>query len=82
MNDDGARLVEVHRCSQAEAVVIRGLYESHGIPTLLRSRLTPSVYPFTVGAQGEVTILVPESEAPRSRRLLIGLARRVSPPPR
>jgi hypothetical protein len=70
------RLVEVHRCSQAEAIVIRGLYETYGIPSVLRSRLSPSVHPFTVGAQGEVTILVPESEAPRSRRLLMGIARR------
>ncbi len=82
MDEGGARLVEVHRCSQAEAVVIRGLYESHGIPAVLRGHLAPSVYPFTVGAQGEVTILVPENEAPRSRRLLIGLARRVSSSPR
>jgi hypothetical protein len=73
------KLVEVHRCSQAEAIVIRGLYESHGIPSVLRSRLSPSVHPFTVGDQGEVTILVPESEAPRSRRLLMGIVhRRVS----
>jgi hypothetical protein len=70
------RLVEVHRCSQAEAIVIRGLYETYGIPSVLRSRLSPSVHPFTVGDQGEVTILVPESEAPRSRRLLMGIARR------
>jgi hypothetical protein len=70
------KLVEVHRCSHAEAMVIRGLYESHGIPSVLRSRLSPSVHPFTVGAQGEVIILVPESEAPRSRRLLMGVARR------
>ncbi len=81
MDERDARLVEVYRCSQAEALVIRGLYESHGIPAVLRSRLAPSVHPFTVGAQGEVTILVPASEAPRSRRLLIGVAR-VSPPPR
>jgi hypothetical protein len=74
--DTPTRLVEVHRCSQAEAVVIRALYESHGIPSVLRSRLSPSVHPFTVGAQGEVVILVPESEAPRSRRLLFGVARR------
>ena len=74
--DEADRLVEVHRCSQAEAMVIRGLYESHGILALFRSRLAPSVHPFTVGAQGEVTILVPESEAARSRRLLIGVVRR------
>lgn len=76
MSDDETRLVEVHRCAQAEAVVIRALYESHGIRVLLRSRLSPSVHPFSIGTQGEVTILVPERDGPRSRRLLMGLARR------
>jgi hypothetical protein len=68
--DDEHGLVEVHRCDQPEALVVRGLLESRGIPTLLRSRLAHSVHPFTVGAQGEAAILVPASEAARSRRLL------------
>jgi hypothetical protein len=63
-------MVEVHRCDQAEAVVIRGLFESEGIPTLLRSRIAHSVHPFSVGAQGEVTVLVPTSEVARARLLL------------
>ena len=63
-------LVEVRRCDQAEAVVVRSLLESEGIPTLLRSRLAHSVHPFTVGDQGEAVILVPESEAERARLLL------------
>jgi hypothetical protein len=63
-------LVAVHRGDRAEALVVQGLLESEGIPTLLRSRLAHSVHPFTVGAQGEVTILVPEREAARARRLL------------
>jgi hypothetical protein len=63
-------LVEVHRCGQAEAAVVRGLLESEGIPTLLRSRLVQAIHPFSVGAQGEVVILVPEHEAGRSRGLL------------
>jgi hypothetical protein len=63
-------MVEVHRCDQAEAVVIRGLFESEGIPTLLRSRLAHSVHPFSVGAQGEVVVLVPPSEVARARLLL------------
>ena len=63
-------LVEVRRCDQAEAIVVRSLFESEGIPTLLRSRLAHSVHPFSVGAQGEVVVLVPASEAARSRRLL------------
>ncbi len=67
---DERGLVEVHRCNQAEAIVVKGLFESEGIPTVLRSRLAHSVHPFTVGAQGEVTILVPEAEVARSRRLL------------
>lgn len=63
-------LAEIHRCDQAEAIVVKGLFESEGIPTLLRSRLAHSVHPFSVGAQGEVVILVPEREAARARRLL------------
>jgi hypothetical protein len=68
--DDRAGLVEVYRGSHAEAVVVRSLLESEGIPTLVRSRVAHSVYPFSVGAQGEVAILVPGGEAQRSRSLL------------
>ena len=67
---DERDLVEVHRCAQAEAMVVRGLLESEGIPTLFRSRLAHSVHPFTVGSQGEVVILVPRSGAARARLLL------------
>jgi len=66
--------VEVHRCDQAEAVVVKSLFESDGIPTLLRSRIAHSVHPFTVGAQGEVVILVPESETEHCRVLLTRIA--------
>lgn len=62
--------VEVCRCDQPEALVIKSLFESEGIPTRFRSRISHSVHPFSVGAQGEIVILVPEAEAPRSRRLL------------
>jgi hypothetical protein len=67
---DADGLVEVHRCDQPEAMVVKGLFESEGIPLLLRSRLAHSVHPFTVGAQGEVIILVPPSAATRAARLL------------
>lgn len=73
---DERALVEVHRSDQAEAAVVRGLLESEGIPTLLRSRLAHSVHPFSIGAQGEVAILVPPSDAARSERLLSRLRRR------
>jgi len=67
---DERALTEVHRCNQAEAIVVKGLFESEGIPTVLRSRIAHSVHPFTVGAQGEVMIFVPAADAARSRRLL------------
>jgi hypothetical protein len=73
-------LVEVHRCDQAEAVVVRSLLESEGIPTLLQSRLAHSVHPFSVGDQGEVVILVPAREAARSRRLLMRIVSGPSAP--
>jgi hypothetical protein len=68
-------LAEVHRCARAEAVVVKSLFESEGIPTLLRSRLAHSVHPFTVGDQGEVVILVPEAEARQAHRLLVRIGR-------
>jgi hypothetical protein len=55
---------------QAEALVIRGLLEAHGIEAILRTELSPSVHPFTVGAQGEVRILVPPATVAQARALL------------
>ena len=73
-----ADLVEVRRCRhEAEALVVKSLLESEEIPCVLRSRLAHSVHPFTVGAQGEITVLVPAAEAPRARVLLA----RTSPGP-
>ena len=70
------RLVEVHRCGQPEAMVVRSFFESEGVPVLLQSRLAHSVHPFSVGDQGEVVILVPHREAIRSRLLLERIAPR------
>ena len=67
---DDRALVEVHRCDQREALVVKGLFEREGIPVIVRSRIAHSVPPFTVGAQGEVILLVPRAHAERSRRLL------------
>jgi hypothetical protein len=67
----------VHRCDQAEALVIKGLLESEGIPTLLKSRIAQSVHPFSVGDQGEIIVMVPAADAPRGRRILA----RMSPGP-
>jgi len=68
---DEPDLTEVHRCDRGEALIVKGLLESEGIPALLRARIAHSVHPFSVGDQGEVVVLVPGHEAERSRRLLI-----------
>lgn len=63
---------EARRCrDQAEALVVKSVLESEGIAVVLRSNLAPSVYPFSVGIQGEIVVLVPERDAPRARTLLI-----------
>jgi len=67
---NSSAVVEVHRCDHREALVVKSLFESEGIPVVVRSRIAHSVHPFTVGAQGEVVLMVPRADADRSRRLL------------
>lgn len=64
-------LVEVYRCDPAEALVVKSLLQSQGIPAVLRSRIAQSVHPFSIGDQGAVAILVRGKEAPRARRLFV-----------
>jgi len=66
-----AELVEARRCrDQTEALVVRGLLESEGIQVVPRSRLAPSVYPFSVGLQAEVVLLVAAADLPRALAVL------------
>jgi hypothetical protein len=58
---------------QAEALVVRGLLEAHGIEVLLRTHVAPSVHPFSVGDQGAVQVLV-RREALTTSRLLLARA--------
>ena len=68
---EGGGLVQVRRCrDQVEALVVRALLDSEGIPTALRSHLAQSVHPFSVGDQGEVLVLVPTSHERSARQLL------------
>jgi putative signal transducing protein len=68
---DASELVEARRCrDQTEALVVRGLLESEGITVVSRSRLAPSVYPFSVGHQAEVLLLVAAADLPRALAVL------------
>lgn len=55
---------------QAEALVVRGLLEAHGIQVVLRTHVAPSVHPFSVGEQAAVQVLVPRSALAGARLLL------------
>jgi len=73
--EEDRELEEVTRVrDQAEALVVRGLLEAHGIRVLLRTHVAPSVHPFTVGDQAQVRILVPRPAAAESRLLLARFA--------
>ena len=64
-------LVEARRCrDHSEALVVRGLLESEGIHVVLQSQLAQSVYPFSVGDQAEVLLLVAAADLPRARAVL------------
>lgn len=73
-------LVELYRCDHAEAIVVKGLLESEGIPAVFRSRLAHSVHPFSVGSQGEIVILVPAAGVARARLLLARIVPGQPPP--
>jgi hypothetical protein len=65
------KITEVYRASgEAEALVIKSLLESNGIPCLLRSNAAPSVHVFTVDGMGEFRIMVNETMAEEARNLI------------
>ena len=65
------KLVEVYRAiGEAEALIIKSLLETNGIPCLLKSHAAPSVHVFTVDGMGEVKVMVSESKAEEARSLI------------
>jgi hypothetical protein len=64
-------LVEVQRCrDQSEALIVRGLLDSEGIPSVLRGTLVQSLHPFSVGKQAELGVLVHRADVARARDIL------------
>jgi hypothetical protein len=67
------RMVEVYRANgEAEALIIKGLLESSGIPSLLKSHASPSVHMFAIDGMGEVRVMVWEEAAEQARELIEG----------
>jgi hypothetical protein len=77
--DDKARhedgdLVEVARVyGPFEADVIKSFLESHGIPSIVRGRTAPFVYPFTVDGLAEFKVLVEEADAEKAAELIAAM---------
>jgi len=64
-------MVEVYRAvGEAEALIIKGLLESNGIPCFLQSNAAPSVHMFTVDGLGEVRVMVEASRTEEAKRLI------------
>jgi hypothetical protein len=53
-----------------EAQVIKGLLESFGIPSSLKSNAAPSVHMFTFNGMAEVKVMVLDSQANEARELI------------
>jgi hypothetical protein len=65
------KLVEVYKArTEMEAQVIRGLLESFGIPSIMKSNAAPSVHMFTVNGMAEVKVMVLEKQAGEARELI------------
>ena len=64
-------LVEVYRANgEMEALVIKSLLESYGIPSILKSIAAPSVHYFVIDGMGEFRVMVREDMADEARRLI------------
>ena len=64
-------LVEVYKArTHMEAQVIKGLLESFGIPSILKSHAAASVHVFTMDGMGEVRVMVHPASAEEAKRLI------------
>jgi hypothetical protein len=65
-------MVEVYKAAtEMEAQVIRGMLESYGIPSFLKSNAAPSVHMFTFNGMATVHVMVLESLVDRARELIV-----------
>ncbi len=65
------KLLVVYKArSELEALVVKGLLESHDIPCILTSHAAHSVHMFTVNGMGETRLLVKESQAEEAKAIL------------
>jgi len=65
------KLVEVYRASgEVEALAIKAMLESFGVPSILRSHASSSVHPFSVDGMGEVKVMVWDVDVEKAEELI------------
>jgi len=69
--DRESEFKEVYKAwGSAEAEVVKGFLESHGISSLFKGMVVQSVHPFTMDGLGEIKIFVPEKDQALAEKLL------------
>lgn len=69
--EDRSRLICVHVAeSPMRATILKGFFESHGVPCLTIGHVPTSVYSFAITPLSEVRILVRQMDATKARHLL------------
>jgi ribonuclease-3 len=68
MSADPVVIFRTH--SEIEASIVRGLLEAHGIPVLVSSGLTRSVFPVAISGPNELKVSVNEDDAAEAQRLI------------
>jgi hypothetical protein len=64
-------MVEVYRArGELEALVIKGLLESYGIPCVFSSHAASSVHSFAIDGLGEVRVMVSKPQEEAARKLV------------
>jgi hypothetical protein len=72
--DDDADLVELTRVyGPFEADLIKNFLESHGIVSIIRGRMDPIIYPFTVNGLAEFKVLVQRMDLEKARDLIAAM---------
>lgn len=74
MGSSGLDLKEVHKVwGPAEAEIIKGFLESHGIHCVFRGKVVQSVHPFSTDGLGEIKIFVREKDFSLAKKLIASL---------
>ncbi len=72
--ENDADLVELTRVfGPFEADLIKNFLQSHGIASIIRGRMAPFIYPFTVDGLAEFKVLIQKMDLEKARDLIAAM---------